>query len=113
MRSRGGPDLTGQDAGGFKTGDGVSGDGEPASEGETYRRDIRDQMAPELRSERDQMRQIGRYCYEGAWLTLEEIRANHRARRRREWVRLLELIALLLGLCGVAYVLYKLLFLLA
>jgi len=70
-------------------------------------------MAPELRFESDRMRQAGRYRYEGAWLTPEEIKARIRARRRSEWARLLELIVLLLGLCGAAFVLYKLLFLLA
>lgn len=91
----------------------MGGDGEEAAPEAAYRRDLRERLVAELGSERDRMRQAGRYCYEGEWLTPEQIVARSRVRRRREWARLLELVVLLLGLGGAAFVLYKLLFLLA
>ena len=77
------------------------------------RRGIRDRLRAQLRSEDERMRQAGRYCYEGEWLTRDEIAARIRARGRKAWTDLLELIGLLLAFCGAAFVLYKLLFLLA
>ncbi len=91
----------------------MGGDGEEAAPEAAYRRDLKERLVAELASEHDRMRQAGRYCYEGEWLTPEQIVARSRVRRRREWARLLELVVLLLGLGGAAFVLYKLLFLLA
>lgn len=79
----------------------------------TVRRAIREKLTAELRAEADHMRERGRFRFENAWLTQEEILTRNRARRWRSWARLLELIGLLLALCGVTFVLYKLLFLLA
>jgi len=113
VRSSSAPSPGGRDPVGQSSGDALGGDGEGARHEEAYRRHVRDRLGAELRSERDRMRQAGRYCYEGAWLTPEEIMARIRARRREEWARLLEMVLLLLGLCGAAFVFYKLLILLA
>jgi hypothetical protein len=91
----------------------MSGEAGRMDDEEACRREIRDRLRAQLRSEGERMRQAGRYCYEGEWLTRDEIAARIRARGRKAWADLLELIALLLAFCGAAFVLYKLAFLLA
>jgi hypothetical protein len=80
---------------------------------EQYRQQVKSEYLDRLSPALEQMAREGKYLFEGQWLTVEEIRALQKARRRRHRAILIELLLLFLVVVITVYGFYRaLLFLL-